>query len=213
MKQCGGWWFTDEEAHFPDWIAKKNQLIDGRLAYQGHKLMPSLEYCRSFRKAVDVGGHVGTFAFYLAKRFDSVHSFEPVALFRECFARNVEAENVVLHPCALGAKPGGVSMHIVQSDTGGTYVSGGGDIEMRTLDSFEFRDVDYLKIDAEGYERQIIEGGRETIMRWRPTVMVEQKAHIMGRNFGIKGTPAVDLLKEMGAVVRREISGDFILSW
>jgi hypothetical protein len=33
----------------------------------------------------------------------------------------------------------------------------------------------------------------------------------MQRNYGTAGTPAVDLLKEMGAQVVREISGDFIL--
>jgi FkbM family methyltransferase len=211
VKLAGGWWFTDEEAHFPAWIENKNQLIDGRLAYQGHKLMPSLEYCRQFRTAVDVGGHVGTFSFYLAKRFERVHSFEPVARFRECFVRNVEAKNVELHPLALGAAPAMVGMHIVPEDTGGTYVSGVGDVQMVTLDSLGLEDVDYLKIDCEGAEEAVILGGMETIKRCRPVCMVEQKQKIMGRNYGTAGTPAVDRLVELGARVVREISGDFIL--
>jgi FkbM family methyltransferase len=211
VKLAGGCWFTDEEAHFPAWIENKNQLIDGRLAYQGHKLMPSLEYCRQFRTAVDVGGHVGTFSFYLAKRFERVHSFEPVARFRECFVRNVEAQNVELHPFALGAAPAMVGMHIVPEDTGGTYVSGVGDVQMVTLDSLGLEDVDYLKIDCEGAEEAVILGGMETIKRCRPVCMVEQKQKIMGRNYGTAGTPAVDRLVELGARVVREISGDFIL--
>jgi FkbM family methyltransferase len=211
MKQFGGWWFTDHEAHFPEWIAKKNQLIDGRLAYQGHKLLASLEYCRSFRCAVDVGGHVGTFAFYLAKRFEMVQSFEPVGDLRECFARNVDAKNVTLNPYALGAAPSMVDMRIMPADTGGTYVCGAGDVEMRTLDSFELRDVDYLKVDCEGGELGVIQGAIETLKRCRPVCMIEQKQRLLEKNFGLRGTPAVDLLKGLGARVVREISGDYIL--
>jgi hypothetical protein len=44
-------------------------------------------------------------------------------------------------------------------------------------------------------------------------MIIEQKQHIMGRNFGTKGTPAVDLVMSWGAKMRRELSGDFILSW
>jgi FkbM family methyltransferase len=212
MKQAGGWWFTDEEVHFPSWIASKNQLIDGRLAYQGHKLLASLEYCKSFRCAVDVGAHVGTFAYYLASRFSQVHSFEPVAAFRECFVKNVEALNVKLHACALGAAPGMVGMHIVPSDTGGTYVSGSGDVEMRTLDSLGLMEVDYIKVDCEGGELAVIQGAMSTIQEWRPVCMIEQKQHIMGKNYGVTGTPAVDLLVEMGYQVRKTISGDYILT-
>ena len=84
---------------------------------------------------------------------------------------------------------------------------------MRTLDSFGFTDVDFVKIDCEGYEEQVVQGGRETFLRWKPCVIVEQKQHIMSKNFGIAGTPAVDLLKELGAIVRKEISGDYIMTW
>lgn len=211
MKQFGGWWFTDEEAHFPEWLAKKNQTIDGRLAYQGHKLLASVEYCKTFDCAVDVGGHVGTFSYYLASRFKRVHAFEPVAAFRECFQRNVEAPNVTLHSCALGAVPGSVCMHVVPSDTGGTYVSGAGDVEMRTLDSFSLASVSYLKIDCEGGELAVLQGAVETIKRCRPVCMVEQKVHKLLPNFGIQGRPALDFLLSMGARQVREMGGDHIL--
>jgi hypothetical protein len=84
---------------------------------------------------------------------------------------------------------------------------------MRTLDSLEFSGVDFLKIDCEGYEHHVIAGARETLLRCKPCVIVEQKPHKLGPNFGIKGTPAVDALKALGAEVRREISGDYIMAW
>lgn len=211
MKQFGGWWFTDEEAHFPEWMAKKNQSIDGRLAYQGHKLLASVEQCKTFGCAVDVGGHIGTFSYYLAQRFETVHAFEPVPAFRECFNRNVTAPNVTLHACALGASEGRVGMHIVPSDTGGTYVSGPGTTPMRTLDSFELQNVSYLKIDCEGGELGVLQGAVETLKRCRPVCMVEQKVHKLIPNFGIHGRPALDFLVAMGARQVREMGGDHIL--
>ena len=47
------------------------------------------------------------------------------------------------------------------------------DVEMRTLDSYGFTDVRILKIDTEGTEMEVIEGGRETILRDRPALIVE----------------------------------------
>ncbi len=47
------------------------------------------------------------------------------------------------------------------------------DIEMKTLDSFEFENVSAIKIDVEGYEKFIVIGAKETIIKWRPIVQVE----------------------------------------
>jgi hypothetical protein len=44
-------------------------------------------------------------------------------------------------------------------------------------------------------------------------VIVEQKQHKLGPNFRIKGTPAVDMLRAMGAKLRKELGGDYICSW
>jgi FkbM family methyltransferase len=49
---------------------------------------------------------------------------------------------------------------------------------VRTLDSFTFGRVDWLKIDAEGCELDIMRGGQETIARCRPVVLLEQHYHV-----------------------------------
>jgi hypothetical protein len=238
MFQHQGIWLPAGEKHFPDWMTKNGELIDGKGTYQIRKLRAALEHCKQLRTAVDVGAHVGLWSMQLVKRFRYVHAFEPVREFRECFGNNLQLPydqrpdtdyskpipdvllyrvQCTLYPMALGAARGKVSMKIPTLDggldTGGTHVGGDGDIEMRTLDEFDFGDVDLLKIDCEGYEHHVIAGARETLIRCRPCVIVEQKPHKLGPNFGIKGTPAVDLLRELGAEVRLEISGDFILTW
>ena len=216
-------WLPDGERHFPEWMDRNGELVDGKGTYQIKKLRAALGHCRQFRSAIDVGGHVGLWAMQLAKRFQQVHAFEPVPAFRECFMKNAGSmPNVSVHACALGAKPGRVSMTIPPLagglDTGGTHVGGDGDVPMYRLDDMvaegyeKYVHIDFVKIDCEGYEHHVIEGGRQTIQRCRPCIIVEQKPHKLGPNFGIKGTPAVDLLKSWGYQVRREISGDFIMT-
>jgi FkbM family methyltransferase len=213
MFQHQGIWLPDGEKHFVDWMNSSGEIVDGKGTYQIKKFRAAMEYVKNFRVAVDVGAHVGLWSMQLAQRFDNVIAFEPVAAFRECFVKNAWMRGVKCFPYALGAEVGRVSMNVDASDTGGTHVSGPGSIDMKTLDSFSLKSVDFVKIDAEGYEHHIIDGGRETILRCKPCIIVEQKQHIMAKNFGIKGTPAVDLLREMGGLVRRELSGDFIVTF
>ena len=46
-------------------------------------------------------------------------------------------------------------------------------VEVRTLDSYGLRDVRAVKVDVEGSEMEVLEGGRETILRDRPALIVE----------------------------------------
>jgi FkbM family methyltransferase len=46
-------------------------------------------------------------------------------------------------------------------------------VPARTLDSYNFEDVDAIKIDVEGSELLVIEGAKDTIDRCRPSVQVE----------------------------------------
>jgi FkbM family methyltransferase len=216
MFQHQGIWFPDGEKHFPDWMNSAGEIVDGKGTYQIKKLRAALEHCKQFRVAVDVGAHVGMWTMQLQKIFRTVHAFEPVEEFRKCFIKNVapgQIGSLNLHCCALGASESAVAMHVNQEDTGGTHVSGDGDVPIQPMDIFGFDNVDFIKIDCEGYEHHVINGARETILRCKPCIIVEQKQHIMQRNYGTAGTPAVDLLKEMGAEVREVLSGDYILSW
>ena len=225
MFQFQGIWLPDGEKHFPDWMKRNGELVDGRGTYQIKKYRAAMQWVKRTRVAVDVGGHVGLWAMQMFKRFAVTHAFEPVAAFRECFIKNTAptfanareqwTNRIYLYEFALGAAAGEVRIDYRPEDSGGTHVAKDGTIvaEMRTLDSFGFADVDFLKLDCEGYELEALKGAAETLARCKPCVIVEQKPHKLGPNFGITGTPAVDYLKAMGAVLRREIGGDYILSW
>jgi len=91
---------------------------------------------------------------------------------------------------ALGPVSGTVEMHIKKNDghnrvandgyttpTGRTVKTNTGyqrvSVPQLTLDSYNFTDVDIIKIDVEGYELNVLEGATNTIAQNRPIVQVE----------------------------------------
>jgi FkbM family methyltransferase len=207
-----GWVLPGGDRHFPEYLAKAPK-VEGRRMYQPEHITKSVGLCRSRRVAVDVGAHVGFWSYYLAMRFETVHSFEPSELFASCFVRNVRAKNVVLHRAALGEKEGKVDLDITPENTGATHVREGaeGSIPMRRLDDFALENVDFVKVDVEGYERRVIEGGRETLLRCKPLVIIEQKE--FGSRYGDEQYAAAELLRSLGAVVIAQVVKDLILGW
>ena len=81
---------------------------------------------------------------------------------------------------------------------------------METLDSLDLINVDFMKLDCEGFEENVLRGGVATITRWKPVVIVEQKREMAAR-FGLPLLGAVDFLKTLGYKVAEEISGDYIM--
>ena len=231
MKKHGDWFLPDHEQHLQAWMAHpKNSgvKINGRVAYQGRKQLAALELCKLrpsiLRAAVDVGAHCGLWAFNLEHAFTTVHAFEPMALHRECFKLNVPCLDgtleqpafdepvggVYLYPYALGEQQGMVRLESEKGSSGNTRIVGDGDIELRTLDSFEFAGVDLIKIDCEGYELHVLRGAVDTIARCKPVIVVEQKRD-MAEQMGLPKRGAVDFLVEQGYRLAREISGDFFM--
>ena len=215
-----GVYLPDGEKHLVEWMTKSGEIIDGRGTYQIKKLNAATSYCRNYRVAIDIGAHCGLWAIRLAKRFDHVIAFEPVAEHRECFMANLYgADNVTLIDAALGDHAGFVRMETAATSSGDTRVAEEvqDGIALMTLDAaldafpFSMHQIDFVKLDCEGYEWNALKGATDTIKRCLPVIIVEQKPG-RAQRFGLPETGAVQWLERThGYRLAKEMSGDFIM--
>jgi hypothetical protein len=117
----------------------------------------------------------------------------------------------VLHGCALGASTGLVALApVTPSSSGGTYVAGPGTIPLRTLDSFNLERIDLLKIDVEGYELEVLQGGAETVTRCRPVCIVEQRPAQVS-HFKHGAVDAIRWLQRLGGRIAWTDKRDYVV--
>jgi FkbM family methyltransferase len=231
MKQFQNIWMPDTEVELIEWMKTSGQIVDGKGTYQYPKLQAAMSLCMQFRTAIDQGSHVGLWTMHLAKWFNFVVCVEPLAHLRECWHANM-ADNPHLSKCsleafALGKGFGRVRMMTNPAAGGDSWIETpdatkrviyghtaepvGDMIDMVTIDALELNEVDFIKLDAEGYEENIARGAEETIALSRPVIVIEQK-HAMARKFGLEPRGGVTYLHERHNYrVAKEMSGDFIM--
>jgi FkbM family methyltransferase len=172
-----------------------------------------IEWARQFIASdeifVDVGAHVGTWSQHFALKCKQVHSFEPQRSTYERLYEGVrlaKLRNVTCHDVALGGQ-GEVDLHVVSVDGGGSTlrhrqelgaVLGVERVRCAQLDDFEFDNLGAIKIDAEGFEIDILRGAAKTLEKHRPTMLLEAWdhewyareraeliAHVVGLGYGV----------------------------
>jgi FkbM family methyltransferase len=140
--------------------------------------------------AIDVGANEGLYSYVLAKLFDRVEAFEPNEA-ASAGLRDYDCPKISLHRVALSRSEGERAFH-VPILAHGVVNLGWGSLERETLppsenvttqivqtkilDSYDFQNVVFIKIDVEGHELQVLEGATETIARCRPVILLEIKA-------------------------------------
>ena len=140
---------------------------------------------------IDAGANIGMFTALAASIANEgmVYAFEPAAGTSNVLAGNMrDAKNVSVIAAGLGEQDVLKEMRVnadfpgfsALADTGieatgdgmGTVVSEM--VQIRTIDSFVkergLPRVDFIKMDTEGYEKNIIQGARETIKKFRPVI-------------------------------------------
>jgi FkbM family methyltransferase len=187
VKQVKGWWLPDTDTDFDRWILDGNYQKEHRDGILNFLKTQGVE----FNNCLDVGAHVGFWLKDLQNNFKMVYAFEPISDVRECLKKNVEKDNYLLFDFGLGDKNEKVMVNYIPEETGNTYVSdhGNREIQIRRLDEIKLPKIDYIKIDAEGYEIKVLQGAEGLITRDEPYIHVEVKQKILERH----GLSAVDI--------------------
>jgi len=124
------------------------------------------------RNAIDIGCRDGEYTRYLTRDFKHTFCFD--YRWRRLFEINVDTSKVTHFQCGLG------------EENKRELVSGGGSMtsgkipkekwypeQLYTLDEFNFVNVDYIKIDVDGYEEKVLQGAVNTIMKYKPVIVLE----------------------------------------
>lgn len=129
--------------------------------------------------SLDVGANVGAIAQMFEYHQYPCVAFEPQPEIHNILTKNFSGET---HNCALGSAEGEARMPRLR--WGSKYNYGGMSLNTRTelgsypvpvktLDSFNFQNVGFIKIDVEGWEEEVLKGAVETIARYKPIMYIE----------------------------------------
>ena len=118
---------------------------------------------------VDCGANVGELNLALALRGVDIHyiGFEPDEETFKCLELNNKNMNSDLYNLALSNISGESNLYLDNEGGNSSLVDFGTEsnviVETRTLDSFNFEKIKLLKIDAEGFEPEVLEGAKESL--------------------------------------------------
>lgn len=165
-------------------------------------LHTALKYCERFGVALDCGAHRGIWTRLLCDRFEHVFAIEPTARVYQ-----VDERAHVVN-AAVGAEEGFCGLADGLENTGQTHCVDGDTVEVITIDSMDLSGLDFLKLDVEGWELFALQGGRETIQRFKPVVILEENG--LCQRYGIQPGSAGKLLELWGYTLREVCNKDFI---
>jgi len=135
-----------------------------------------IQYTDKSSFVLDIGANIGTHAIPVSKHVQSVIAFEPDEHNFNLLVKNCAetgCKNVSLNRMALGSDTyhGGT-----QFDYGKTRMSSGNDVVVVPLDYIKgFPSVDFIKVDVEGMEPEVLEGASGTITYYQPNMLIEMQ--------------------------------------
>lgn len=130
----------------------------------------------------NIGGHTVVFSKIVGPK-GAVVAFEPQRFIFQTACANVALNsltNVHLYHAAAGANNGAIVVPVLDGtrelNFGGLSLGSherGERVRMLSIDSMKLQKCDFIKIDVEGMEAEVINGARETIEKHLPILYVE----------------------------------------
>jgi FkbM family methyltransferase len=195
------------------------------VVYEEEKTVFIKKHCGPGNIAIDIGAHIGVFSFFLARQVGKegkVYSFEPAPFTFKILQKTIKfngLENIVdARQQVVSNTHSDVTFYIYKSSS----ISNANSISVQNnpgihvkpirvaavvLDDFmsdvNFKNLSFIKIDAEGAELEILKGGARLIAKYRPFMTLE----VHPKNFEdpVKTqTEIFDLLKNFGYGIYRD---------
>lgn len=157
---------------------------------------------------LDIGAYIGNHTVFYSKICGAakVYCFEPIPSSFRALTKNVQinAVDAVLHNCGLGSEHRRARGDINSNNVGGSHLipDEAGSILIKPLDSFDLPRFTFMKIDVEGMADQVLLGGRETILGYKPRIVVEA--------FQQEFVKVNAILESLGYSKQAQVDDDFV---
>lgn len=200
MKKLYTYWLPNDENHFSQFINRYAKW--GRPAeYQYEVRNRALELVDNFGISVDIGANLGLWSQSLESRFQQNIAIEPITEFLDYLRLNAPRSRII--NTALGASTGTARMIRDFNNIGRNSVDEQGDFEVRVqrLDDLALPLANFIKIDVEGFEHEVLLGGQNYITQSYPVLVVEQEN---------KRGPAKELILSWGYTLIDNVKHDYI---
>lgn len=161
----------------------------GRLDVARDTLLKFREHIPEGGIVCDVGACLGDFTATFSEFVGPtgvVHAFEPNPPVVDCLLYNMrEYRNVRIYQMGVGSEFAAVAAMIEDTNNIGAsrLEPGHGNVRITTLDheSEYWTRLDFLKIDAEGWEPRVLDGAAYMIRMLRPVIMIEISTWPLGK--------------------------------
>jgi FkbM family methyltransferase len=163
----------------------------------------------------DIGSNTGSFSFLNHNKNLKIHCFEPYSVVFDLLQETVDLNEFkgthTLNQFGMSSHKSQVELKIPKYDgTGGSTISERPlrfdeyiteNINLNTIDDYvrenDIEKVDLIKIDTEGHELFVLQGGIETLKKFKPKVIMEHHPFNM-KQTNTNPEDIIKLLKDIG---------------
>jgi len=189
MIKIKDYYVPDKDSHFIQYLTNYDH-------YQEAQRNRAISYVKDWKFAIDIGANIGLWSRDLSNYFDKLVCFEPNSFCQDCLKKNINLNNSEIQLCALGDKEETKNLFIHPTNSGAstfinktkigfkedkTVIYGEFPTDtpkinssIKKLDSFNFKNIDFIKIDVQGFELNVLKGAQNTLTTNNPVLCVEE---------------------------------------
>ncbi len=163
--------------------------------YQEAQRNRALSHVSLWRKSIDIGANIGLWAKDLSNFFDKTICFEPNKNCIDCLKKNINLDKSEVFNVALGDKKSELNLITPTYSGGSSFINktkiGINDdgstiyglfnsevpkqrVLVKKLDEYNLTEIDFIKIDVQGFEFEVLKGAKETLVQNNPIICIEE---------------------------------------
>ena len=161
-------------------------------------------YVKKYRTYIDVGANNGDTSVPFVDKFQKIIAFEPnlntfvqipepIEKYNVALTDYIGTTTLVIPDSTKNPEHGSVAKRRISNWSGDRFT-----VMTCTLDDYNFTEVDFIKIDVEQGELEVIKGAMKTIEKYKPVIMFENKRS--------ENDIIIDILKDINYNIKKHKS-------